>query len=60
MILVLKMFEDKIYANEIIDKMEHVFERFRFLMRSKSFNKDQIQTIDHHLTEIIKVLNEFN
>lgn len=60
MILVLKMFEDKIYANEIIDKMEHVFERFRFLMRSKSFNKDQIQIIDHHLTEIIKVLNEFN
>lgn len=54
------MFEDKIYVNEILDKMEHVFERFRFLMRSKSFNKNQIETIDYHLTEIIKVLNEFN
>lgn len=52
------MFEEKIYRNEVLNKMGHVFERFRFLMRTKSLNQDQIKTIDYHLTEIMKVLNE--
>jgi hypothetical protein len=52
------MYQEKIYGNDVINKMGHVFERFRFLMRSKSFKKDQIQKIDYHLTEIMKVLNE--
>lgn len=52
------MFEEKIYRNEVINKMGHVFERFRFLMRTKSLDHDQVKTIDYHLSEIMKVLNE--
>jgi hypothetical protein len=54
------MFEEKIYRNEVLNKMGHVFERFRFLMRTRSLDQDQIKTIDYHLSEIMKVLNEFN
>jgi hypothetical protein len=52
------MFEEKIYRNEALNKMGHVFERFRFLMRTKSVNQDQMKTIDYHLSEIMKVLND--
>lgn len=52
------MFQEKIYRSELLNKMEHVFERFRFLMRNRSLDKDQIETIDYHLSEIMKVLNK--
>ena len=52
------MYEQKIYRTEVLNKMSHVFERYRFLIRSKSFNKEQIETIDYHLSEIMKVLND--
>lgn len=52
------MFEEKIYINEVINKMEHVFERFRYLTRTRSLDQDQMKTIDYHLSEIMKVLNE--
>lgn len=52
------MFEERIYRNEVLGKMGHVFERFRFLMRTKALNKDQMETIDYHISEIMKVLNE--
>lgn len=52
------MFEERIYRNEVLSKMGHVFERFRFLMRTKALNKDQMEVIDYHITEIMKVLNE--
>jgi hypothetical protein len=53
------MYEQKIYRTEVLNKMGHVFERYRFLMRTKSFNKEQMETIDYHLSEIMKVLNNF-
>jgi hypothetical protein len=52
------MYQEKIYRNDVLNKMDHIFERFRFLMRSKSFEKEQIEIIDYHLSEIMKVLNE--
>ncbi|MGZ7044305.1 MAG: hypothetical protein ACXVHS_05930 [Methanobacterium sp.] len=52
--------ENKITRNEVLNKMGHVFERFRFLMRTKSLNKEQLETIDYHITEIMKVLNKCN
>jgi hypothetical protein len=54
------MFEDKVYRSNIINKMGHVSERFRLLMRSRSFKKDHIEAIDYHLTEIIKILNQYS
>ncbi|HEX7469087.1 MAG TPA: hypothetical protein VF324_10975 [Methanobacterium sp.] len=52
------MYQEKIYGNDVLNKMGHVFERFRFLMRTKSFKKEQMEIIDYHLSEIMKVLNE--
>jgi hypothetical protein len=52
------MYSNKISRTDVLNKMGHVFERYRFLTRSKSFNQEQIQTIDDHLTEIMKVLND--
>jgi len=51
------MYEQKIYRTEVPNKMGHVFERYRFLIRSKSFKKEQVETIDYHLSKIMKVLN---
>lgn len=52
------MYEQKIYGTEVLNKMDHVFERYKFLMRSKSFKQEQMETIDYHLSEIMKVLND--
>jgi hypothetical protein len=52
------MFQNKVYRNEVLNKMGHVFERFSFLMRTRSLNKEQVETIDYHLSEIMKVLNK--
>jgi hypothetical protein len=52
------MFQEKIYRTELLNKMGHVFERFRFVMRTKSLNQEEIETIDYHLSEIMKVLNK--
>lgn len=52
------MFEEKIYINDLISKMGHVFERFRYLTRTRPLNEDQMKVINYHLSEIIKVLNE--
>jgi|GEM_PF-2656709 len=46
------MFQNKIYRNEVLNKMGHVFERFSFLVRTRSLNKEQVETIDYHLSEI--------
>lgn len=52
------MYSNKISRTDVLNKMGHVFERYRFLTRTKSFKQEQIQTIDYHLTEIMKVLND--
>ncbi|MFY9638715.1 MAG: hypothetical protein WAK14_07960 [Methanobacterium sp.] len=52
------MYEQKVYRTEVLNKMDHVFERYRLLARTKSFNKEQIEIIDYHLSEIINVLND--
>ena len=52
--------EKKISRNDVLNKMGQVFERFRFLMRTKSLNNEQIETIDYHISEIMKVLNKCN
>jgi D-lyxose ketol-isomerase len=54
------MYQSKIYVNDILNKMNHVFERFTYLSRSKSFKKEQVDQIDYHLNEIMKILNECN
>lgn len=56
--MVIGLYHEKIYTNDVLNKMAHVYERFRILTRSKSFNKDQIQKIDYHITEIMKILNK--
>lgn len=53
-----KMFQEKIYRTDLLNKMGHVFERFRFVMRNKSLKQEEIETIDYHLSEIMKVLNK--
>ena len=56
-----RMFQEKnISRNEVLNRMGHVFERLRFLMRTKSLKKEQIETIDYHISEIMKVLNNYN
>jgi hypothetical protein len=52
------MYEQKVYRTEVLNKMDHVFERYRLLTRTKSFNKEQVEIIDYHLSEIINVLND--
>jgi len=52
------MFQEKVYRNEVINKMGHIFERFRILMRTNSIKKEEIEVIDYHLTEIMKILNK--
>jgi hypothetical protein len=52
------MYENKIHLNELLTRMNHILERMRYLSRSKSFKKDQIEKIDYHLTEIMKILND--
>ena len=53
------MYEQKAYRTEVLNKMDHVFERYRLLARTKSFNKEQVEIIDYHLSEIINVLNDY-
>lgn len=50
----------RIYSTDVLNKMGHVFERFRFLIRSRSLSQKDMETIDYHLTEIMKVLNNCN
>ncbi len=52
------MFQEKVYRTEVLNKMGHVFERFRILMRTSSLQQEEIETIDYHLSQIIKVLNK--
>jgi len=52
------MYQERIYRTDVLNKMGHVFERFRFVIRSRSLSKEQLKTIDYHLSEIMKVLNE--
>lgn len=53
-----EMFQEKIYRTDLLNKMGHVFERFRFVVRSKPLKQEEIETIDYHLSEIMKVLNK--
>lgn len=52
-----EMFQEKIYRNDVLNKMGHVYERFRILMRTSSLQQEEIETIDYHLSQIMKVLN---
>jgi hypothetical protein len=54
------MYRSKIYVNEILNKMNQIFERFAYLSRSKTFKKEQINQIDYHINEIMKILNDCN
>ncbi|MGC9517289.1 MAG: hypothetical protein ACP5C3_06300 [Methanomicrobiales archaeon] len=54
------MYQNKIYITELINKMGQILELFRFKSRKISFNKNKLEKIDYHLTEIIKILNECN
>lgn len=54
------MFQNKISRNEMLNKMGHVFERFRFLIRTKSLENEEMELIDYHLSEIMKVLNKYS
>lgn len=54
------LYRSKIYVNEILNRMNQIFERFTYLSRSKTFKKEQIDQIDYHINEIMKILNECN
>lgn len=54
------MYQSKVYVNDILNKMSHVLERFTFLSRSKSFKKEDVDQIDYHLNEIMRILNGYN
>ncbi len=53
-----ELYQQKIYRTDVLNKMGHVFERFRFVIRSRSLSNEQLKTIDYHVSEIMKVLNE--
>ncbi len=48
----------KVNRSEVLNKMGHVYERFRFLSRTRSLTDDQIEDIDQQLSRIIDVLNQ--
>ncbi|NYB52061.1 MAG: hypothetical protein HVN35_05850 [Methanobacteriaceae archaeon] len=48
----------KVNRTEVLYKMDHIFERFKFISRSRSLSDEQINNIDYHLSEIIEVLNQ--
>ena len=54
------MYQNKVYVTDVINKMGQIIERFRLLSRKKSFSKEEIENIDYHLSEIMKILNECN
>ncbi len=45
---------------EVLNKMNHVLERFRHLSRTRSLRKDQIEEIDYHINQITMILNKCN
>ncbi|MGB9936376.1 MAG: hypothetical protein ACPK7O_01515 [Methanobacterium sp.] len=52
--------ENKISRNEMLTKMGHVFERFKFLMRTRTLENKEMEIIDYHLSEIMKILNKYS
>ncbi|MBU4534897.1 MAG: hypothetical protein KKF16_03525 [Euryarchaeota archaeon] len=54
------MYQEGVYLSEVLSRMNHVFERFRHLSRTRSLKKHQIEEIDYHITEITRILNECN
>ncbi|OPY26250.1 MAG: hypothetical protein A4E27_00766 [Methanobacterium sp. PtaU1.Bin242] len=52
------MYQERVYRNDVLNKMDNVLQRFRFLLRSRSIPQDKIETIDYHLGEIMEVLND--
>lgn len=54
------MYQNRVYITDILNRMNHVSERLRYLSRSRSFKKEQVEKIDYHLNEITKILNECN
>ena len=54
------MYQNKVYVTDLLNKMGHIIERFRLLSRKKSFKKEEIDNIDYHLSEIMKILNKYN
>lgn len=54
------MYPTRTYMNELLNRMDHVFERMRILSRTRSFRKEEIEKINYHLTEIMKILNQYN
>ncbi|MDI9614554.1 MULTISPECIES: hypothetical protein [Methanothermobacter] len=54
------MYPTRTSMHELLVRMDHVFERIRILGRTRALRKDEIEEIDRHLTEIMKILNRYN
>jgi hypothetical protein len=48
----------RVNRSDVLNRMGHVFERFQFMMRTRSLSDEQLENIDNHLSQIIEVLNE--
>jgi len=46
------------YISSILVRMDHVCERMKILSRTRVLKREDIEKIDYHLTQIMKVLNE--
>lgn len=54
------MYPTRTYMNELLTRMDHVFERMRIVSRTRSLKREEIEEIDHHLSEIMRILNKYN
>ncbi len=46
------------YIFNLLNRMDHVYERMKILSRRRTFKKEEMEKIDYHLTQIMKILNE--
>lgn len=46
------------YISSILIRMDHVCERMKILSRTRVLKKEDVEKIDYHLIQIMKVLNE--
>ncbi|MDI9623346.1 MAG: hypothetical protein QFX38_00425 [Methanothermobacter sp.] len=46
------------YISSLLIRMDHVYERMKILSRTRALKKEDMERIDYHLTQIMKILNE--
>ena len=52
------MFLMESYISSLLIRMDHVCERMKILTRTRVLKKEDMERIDYHLTQIMRILNE--